>query len=989
MVQRWRRGIRYLATIAALAGASFFPELPSAAQLLPDNSLGAESSIITPKDNLQGQPADLIEGGARRGGNLFHSFQEFNVGNLQRAYFANPAGVENILSRVTGTSPSNILGTLGVLGNANLFLINPNGILFGPNATLDIGGSFVASTTSSIRFADGTEFSAVNPSATPLLTVSVPLGLQFNGGEGDIVVQAGQVPHPDNPFTEVGDTGQLPGIAQTVNSTDSGAAFDAISGNLSSDSDVDLYQLFLTEGQPFTASTVGSTDINTQLFLFDSNGLGVFANNDSVGFQSTVPLYQPFIPALSGTYYLGISSYPNSPRSSQGSIFNAVENPSGPGAGLPLNSWNKIPGPTIRPNTGAYNITLNSRSEGLQVQLGRTLALIGGNVRLEGGTVQALGGRVEFAGVTGSGLVGLIQQGQGLRLSIPDGLARADVSFTENALVNVSAGGGGSIAIHGRNVNMTASSLLAGIAPESGTVGSQAGGIEINAAGAINLDASSITNDVAIGAIGDSGGLNLTAGSFSATNGAGLYARTYGTGDAGNINIVTRDAVSFDYSLAVSAVVPSGQGQGGDIRISAGSVSVTNIAQLAALSQGEGDAGNVIINARDAVNFDGSDGMYTTAAFSSMGNRSPVVDTVVGKPNGQGGDVRITARSVSVTNGAGLSANTVGLGNAGNVIINARDTINFDGKSKALSNVESTGIGDGGSIIITTGALLLTNGAALTVSSKGAGLAGSLTVEADVIRLDNQGEINADTVRGGGNINLRSPLLLLRRNSSITTTAEGTATGGNINVDADFIVSPPNENNDIIANAFAGSGGKITLTTQRIFGFDVRTREDLQRLLNTTNPDELDPQRLPTNDLTAFSQANPTIDTGAVTVQTPALDPTQGLTALPIDFTDPGQLIAATCLADEGSSFAITGRGGLPEDPRQPLMGQEIWQDERGAREDGEVREVERGRGVPIVEAQGWIVDRTGTVVLVAQQPQTHPSGALMHPSCALPNISP
>jgi filamentous hemagglutinin family protein len=184
---------------------------------------------------------DQINGGATRGTNLFHSFQEFNVSEGRSAYFTNPAGIENILTRVTGTNPSNILGTLGVSGgNANLFLINPNGIIFGPNARLDVGGSFVASTASSIKFADGTEFSAVNPSAPPLLTISVPIGLQFNGTEGDIVVQDSNQtptpeptpePAPDNPFTEVGDAGQLPGTAQPVNSATDGTTFNAISGN--------------------------------------------------------------------------------------------------------------------------------------------------------------------------------------------------------------------------------------------------------------------------------------------------------------------------------------------------------------------------------------------------------------------------------------------------------------------------------------------------------------------------------------------------------------------------------------------------------------------------------------------------------------------------------------------------------------------------------------------------------------------------------------
>ena len=90
-------------------------------QITPDATLGGESSSVTPNVNVRGLPADLIEGGAARGANLFHSFSIFNVGSGQRVYFANPAGIQNILSRIIGTNPSNILGTLGVNGGANLF----------------------------------------------------------------------------------------------------------------------------------------------------------------------------------------------------------------------------------------------------------------------------------------------------------------------------------------------------------------------------------------------------------------------------------------------------------------------------------------------------------------------------------------------------------------------------------------------------------------------------------------------------------------------------------------------------------------------------------------------------------------------------------------------------------------------------------------------------------------------------------------------------
>ncbi|MBD2567355.1 filamentous hemagglutinin N-terminal domain-containing protein [Anabaena lutea FACHB-196] len=152
---------------------------PCLAQITPDTTLGNQNSRVMTGVNIKGHGADLIEGGVQRGSNLYHSFLEFNVNNGQRVYFANPTGVDNILSRVTGSSPSNILGTLGVNGAANLFLLNPNGIIFGTNAQLDIQGSFLATTANSFVFPDGSEFSATNPQAPPLLTMSVPVGVQF------------------------------------------------------------------------------------------------------------------------------------------------------------------------------------------------------------------------------------------------------------------------------------------------------------------------------------------------------------------------------------------------------------------------------------------------------------------------------------------------------------------------------------------------------------------------------------------------------------------------------------------------------------------------------------------------------------------------------------------------------------------------------------------------------------------------------------------
>ncbi|EDX71386.1 filamentous haemagglutinin family N-terminal domain protein [Coleofasciculus chthonoplastes PCC 7420] len=199
-------------------------DTPLLAQITPDHTLEAESSVVTPNAQVRGGLADLIEGGAIREANLFHSFQEFNIEAGQRVYFANPVGIERIFSRVTGNNPSAILGTLGVNGGANLFFLNPNGIIFGENAQLDIQGSFVASTANSVGFEDGSSFSATHPEDSSLLTISVPLGLQYGQEPPAGVVNGGNLALPEGEnLTLVGGTvvnsGQISAPGGTISLT--------------------------------------------------------------------------------------------------------------------------------------------------------------------------------------------------------------------------------------------------------------------------------------------------------------------------------------------------------------------------------------------------------------------------------------------------------------------------------------------------------------------------------------------------------------------------------------------------------------------------------------------------------------------------------------------------------------------------------------------------------------------------------------------------
>ena len=149
------------------------------AQITPDGTL--ETEVNTTDDLTE------ITGGTKANSNLFHSFQDFSLSTGDTAFFNNGLDINNIIGRVTGNNISNIDGLIRANGSANLILINKNGISFGANASLDIGGSFLASTAESVIFEDGTVLNT-DLTAEPLITISVPIGLQLGQNSARIEV---------------------------------------------------------------------------------------------------------------------------------------------------------------------------------------------------------------------------------------------------------------------------------------------------------------------------------------------------------------------------------------------------------------------------------------------------------------------------------------------------------------------------------------------------------------------------------------------------------------------------------------------------------------------------------------------------------------------------------------------------------------------------------------------------------------------------------
>ncbi|WP_375453065.1 hypothetical protein [uncultured Nostoc sp.] len=569
----------------------------------------------------------------------------------------------------------------------------------------------------------------------------------------------------------------------------------------------------------------------------------------------------------------------------------------------------------------------------------------------------------------------------------------------------------------------------------------------VDIAGEKNDFSSGIGSFVEMGTVGNGGSITIDSGDFSLSDGARLSASTSGVGNAGNVTVSAKNAVDLAGNAAIfSTVSAGGVGKGGNIDINATTLSLTDGAQLVTITRGasatqpagRGDAGNVNVKVTGAVDIAGEKNDFSSGILSYVGT-----GTV-----GNGGNIFIDSGDFSLSDGAQLSASTSGVGNAGNIRINAKDTITVsrsNQQSKFSSGLftftNSTSTGIGGDITVNTNIFRISNGALLDartrndqrggditvnanifeafnggqlttttssngragkitvnatdkliitgsdfsyddrvtnfpdnvvnidpnsglfVSSTGSGITGDIELNSNLITLDNQGKLSAESASGnGGDINANSNLLLLRRGAQISTNAgieKLGGNGGNININSRFIVAVPNENSDISANAFTGIGGRVDITTNGIFG--------------------IVPQKSPTakSDMTASSELGVS---GTVTINTPDVDPSRGLIQLPSNLVDASQQIAQGCTPRRGenaSRFIATGRGGLPQNPNEPLRGRAVitgWVDllpQATPRVTDKLSTTVTKSSNEIVEAQGWIVDAKGDIILVAQSGQS------------------
>ena len=938
--------------IALLGGLAIaFPHNSALAQISPDETLGVERSVITPNVEIKGAAADQIDGGAIRGSNLFHSFREFNIGDGQRVYFSNPSGINNILGRVTGNNPSDILGTLGVNGNANLFLINPNGIIFGKNASLDVGKSFYATTANSIKFGELGEFNATNPqSPSPLLTIN-PSAFFFNVGT-----------NPGSIINQSRATQTLQGTPTDGLQVPNGQTLLLLGGNVT----IDDGRLIARGGRVEIGAVAGTGSV----------GLNA---NGSLSFPDTIQRADVVFnnQALADVTFANAGDIGVTARNID------VLQGSGLLAGIQTGLG------TVDSQAG--DITLNATGE---VRLTASLSRIENNVSPN---AIGKGGNVK---ITANSLV-LSNRGQIRARTLGVGNAGNIVITTERTYFNNSdassrveetgRGNSGNLQITTDTLEVTNLSQLS-----ASTLGiGDAGNVIITANRASIID-SDILSRVGRTARGKGGNVQITANILEVINGGGLITNVIGIGDAGNIIINARDRVLFSGQSAdgqftagafSEVFLPNARGNGGNIQITTKTLEVTNGGELFAGTSGVGNAGNIIILA-DNILFSG---------ISPSGIASGAFTFVSKTGNGKGGNLQISAKNLEVTNGALMSAYTDGIGDAGNVQIST-NTLEVTNGAQLIA--ATFGTGDAGNILINAtktvniaGTTPQTRRSGIFVRSQASGGAGEISINAPTIQL-NQGTLSAESATvNGGNITLNPQNILLLRNHSLISATAGTAQqngdGGNITINAPkgFIVASPNENSDITANAFNGAGGKIQINATGIFGIAPLSRQDLQRL----RPLDLNPRQLSTSDITAVSQQNPSLS-GSVQINTPDTDPSQSLVQLPTNLVDVSQQIASGCTPSSQqsqSSFIATGRGGLPLSPTQPLQDTSMLSDwvrvgeQPATSSQVQLTPLLAKSATPIVEAQGWVVDANGGIVLVAQTPQTNPRDSWQAPvSC-------
>jgi filamentous hemagglutinin family protein len=888
----------------------------SQAQVAPPiTSSGLNTQISGPIAGAGGSTQFNITGGTRpaNGPNLFHSFGNFNVPTNNIANFLNDAALPttNILGRVTGGNVSSIFGTIQTtgFGQANLFLMNPAGFLFGPTATLNVGGMVTFTSADYLRFSDNTRFNAAaNPSADALLSTAPVAAFGFLGSHpGAITVQGSQLSvAPDQGLSLVGGDITIEGATLAPNKVQP-ARLTVPGGHIALISVASPGEVGLlgAGGQPTEPIWNGFTKFGNILL---AQGASLDTSADAAG----------RVVIRGGQFTMADAS-----------IKAISENSAGNGAGQATTSPTiAITAETVTLNNGAYitadthgtapagDITFNvgtmtTRAGVNRVPLnpndndivaGNLIASDSWSLNIDAGPA----GNITIQGIEGQGTAAssVLLRDSSISSRIFGGspeARRSSITINADSLILTNEGlpGGGAAATivsntigpaPAGNITLNVNTWLVNLNPDEtpiegarkvfivtsnnpGSTSGPTGNITVSGIRPESTDAARLValNDINISAGADGGTVStppghitITAETLSLANDTGIVTATFGeapppAGDiALNVNTLrahTRPDGTLINGLPQSFLASvSLSGQAGNITVSGVGPETTDAARLLALN-------NLELN---------------TVVFGGNSTTTPAA-------------IMVTAETIQLTNSRNIKTNTSGAAPAGNITFNAT-TLSADQGSKISSG--TSGEGRGGSIMITTGqSVTLNNGSSITAASTGPGNAGDITINGGRSFTSTNSSVTTEAAQAsGGNITVLATDTVRLTNSQLNASVQGSSTtvGGNIVIDPQAVIL---QNSQIIANATQGQGGIISITTQSFLA-----------------------------DATSVIDASSQFGiSGTVNIQSPTSQMAGRLVALPNNTLTITPLLSQRCAAlaqsGENSSFVVAGRHGLPSEP--------------------------------------------------------------------------
>lgn len=676
------------------------------AQNIPDNTLGSENSLVTRKQLINGVTSDVVSGGAIRKTSLFHSFQQFNVDADKGVYFTQPTGVENILTRVTGNNPSNILGTLGVLGNANLFLLNPNGIIFGENARLDIGGSFLGTTADSFELLDRTSFNATNPEPVPLLTIATPVGLAFTGRSGEILVRGSGHDLLDPPIATLPNNVSLSGQTPVGISVSSGRTLGLVGGDITFVGGVATAPSGRIE---IAAVNSGKVGIQLQSTGFSLNHSEANLLNDVIlekrAFLNASGTQQGTIRVFGRNITLNDGSFIYLENQGQGVLDEIEANASGVLKIVGTTQFTPTFPNNFSLSSGLYSLASSGKGADIRIKANDLLLQDVGRVLTEA-IYTGQGGNIE---VEVSGLTQLLGPSP-LNPNFPAG------SFISSS--SASTGTTGNVTLVTGALDIQGGSNVASLTFGQG----RGGNVLVDASKSIRLSGvssafiPSTINSATFGP-GNAGNVIVNTGQLSVLNGGRVGSATLASGSSGSVIINAKDLVE------VSGTVP-GSINPSVIASSANFVDPVFQALFGLPAVPTGPSGDVTINTANFVVSDGgqvtvrNDGSGVAGQLKIIANNVLVArngEVTASTRGGDGGNIDFVIQNRLLLQDAGsISAAARGQGNGGNITINPNAVILL-GSSRISANAEQ---GQGGRVSITTQGLFVSPDSAITATSE-------------------------------------------------------------------------------------------------------------------------------------------------------------------------------------------------------------------------------------------------------------------------------